>query len=268
MKLMIVVWGLCWSICAAGQIPEQTVSRVLDLRRTKSTATERRDEPIAIDSFRGRYQYQVAGFRRLLAVEQHIRSCVDTQRMVGGEFHDRLDFAIEPDGKLKTFSARHGDQLQACLMPYVLPLRFPSYTKLPSFTLQVLVGSPGARLGRRPDPRPVAVYPLKSDEERKNYSQAVYWVLSPWTMAISHCAEWTDQTLGFGYKVALATSITPAGRVGRATLEVRGKLAERAGDLVGRCLVPFLQGMRAPPHAGPGDFPYRLGSTTAGWGIR
>lgn len=260
--------ALLCSFPAVAQIPEETVTRRLDLARAPTL--KQPDKPIAVDSFRGRYRYEIAGFRRLLLVEPHLRRCVDTQRLLSGEFHDRLDFVIEPSGKLRQFSVRrHNDQLQVCLLPHMLPLTFPPFTgrKTP-FTLQVLVGSPGARLGRRPQAKPVSVYPVKTKEERRAYSQAVFWVYSPWSMAISRCAEWADQTTSFGYKVQLAVQITPAGQVRQATLQVRGKLADKAADLIGRCVVPFLRGMRVPRHTGPGDFPYRHGTSTAGWGIR
>lgn len=252
---------------AAGQVPVETSSRKLDLAR--APGLKRLTAPQDLGSFRGRYRYQIACFRRLLPVEQHLRRCVDAQRLVSGEFHDRLDFVILPDGKLKRFSARrHRDQLQACLLPHVLSLRFPRFKGRDSFTFQVLVGSPGARLGRKTEAKPVDIYPVGTPQEQKRYRMAVFWVFSPWSMALGRCAEWTDQTLGFGYRIKMALAITPGGRVREAALQVKGKLADKGAELMGRCVAPFLKGLRLPRHGGAGDFIYRYGSSTAGWGIR
>jgi hypothetical protein len=253
---------------ALGQVPVETVTVKLDLARARGLP--RPKGPIDIKSYRGRYRYEIACFERLLPVEQHLRRCVDAQRLVSGEFHDRLDFIIEPSGKLKQFSVRRSrDQLQACLVPHVLSLRFPSFKGQPGpFTFQVLVGSPGARLGRKTAPTPVDVYPVKSEEELKRYRMAVFWVFSPWSMAIGRCAEWADQTVSYGYQARLAIAITPDGRARGAALEVKGKLADKGAELIAPCVVPFLKRLRVPRHAGPDDVVYRYGTSTAGWGIR
>ncbi len=252
---------------ALAQMPVETVTLKLDLARARGLKPP--DKPIGLASVRGRYRYEIACFRRLLPMEHHLRRCVDAQRLVSGEFHDRLDFVILPTGKLKRFSARrHQDQLQACLLPHVLSLRFPRFKGRDRFTFQVLVGSPGARLGRKTAPRPVGVYPVQSPEEQKRYRMAVFWVFSPWSMAIGRCAEWADQTIRFGYRVKMALAITPQGRIREAELQVKGKLADKAAELIGPCITPFLKQLRLPKHAGPKDLVYRYGSSTAGWGIR
>jgi len=253
---------------ARGQVPVETATVKLDLARAKGLP--RPKGAVDLSSFRGRYRYEIACFERLLPVEAHLRRCVDAQRLISGEFHDRLDFVIEPGGKLKQFSVRRSrDQLQACLLPHVLSLTFPRFKgQSRPFTFQVLVGSPGARLGRKTEPTPVDVYPVKTDEELKRYRMAVFWVFSPWSMAIGRCAEWADQTVSYGYQVRLAVAITPAGRARGAVLEVKGKLADKGAELVAPCVVPFLKGLRAPRHGGSGDVLYRFSTSTAGWGIR
>jgi hypothetical protein len=259
---------LLGATAAHAQLPETTASRSLDLRKAKLAPEDK--GPFRVDSFKERYRYQIAAFRRLLPLDQHLRRCVNTQRLVSGEFHDRLDFIIEPSGKLKQFSVRRSqDQLQACLLPHVLPLRFPPFTAKPGpFTLHVLVGSPGTRLGRKTSAKPVAVYPLETPEQQRTYRMAIFWVYSPWSQAISHCTEWVDQSLGFGYKVNLELAIAPSGRAEHLALEVRGKLADAAIDKIARCVTPFVKRMRVPKHGGTDPFPYRHGTSTAGWGIR
>lgn len=266
--LLAALLGLLWAAPARAQLEVETVRKELDLTRLKVRPD--RLKKITLDSFKARYRYQVAGFRRLLPLEGHIRRCVDAQRRVSGEFHDRLDFVIEQSGALKSFAARRSkDQLQACLLPHVMPLRFPAHEgKRKTYTLQVLVGSPAMRLGRRVRARAVAIYPLGTREEQRTYRRAVSWVLTPWSMAMSRCAEWVDQSMGYGYRVRMTTAINPAGRAVKTAVQLKGKLAREALRRLVGCVAPFLKGMRAPKHKGPGNFTYKHGSTTAGWGIR
>jgi hypothetical protein len=220
----------------------------------------------AKDRFEARYHYQIEGNRRLLPLQGHLRRCIDAQRMIGGEFHDRLDFLVEPSGKVKQFSARRGSQLQACLTPHVLGLRFPRFKGKETFLLQVLVGSPACKLGRRRKAKPVpAVYPMETEKQKKKYRMALYWTASPWSQAISSCAELVDRRMGFGYRFQMALEVNPAGRVKKGALSVRGPLARAAFDRYARCAMPFLKGMRLPRHAGPEGFVYKMGSSTARW---
>lgn len=225
-------------------------------------------KPIELGTHMARYAYQLACYRRLLPLEKQIRQCVNTQRLIGGEFHGRLDFQIEPGGKLKRFAVNRGlDQLQACLMPHVLPITFPSYTGKEHFTLMVLVGSEGCRLGRRTKARPVKIYPVSTPDEQKIYKRAAGWVASPWSNAISTCAEWVDRSMGYGYRVQVHTSIAPAGKITKAEVLLRGKLASNAVDRLVGCITPFVQGMRLPRHAGPDGIAFMFGSSTARWGL-
>ncbi len=246
---------------AHAQLAEETAAVTLDLRRDGPAPRG----PFEVASFKGRYAYEVACFAKLLPLDATMRRCVDSQRMASGEFHDRLDFDIEPSGKLKRFAVRGGEQLQACLMPHTLALRFPAFSGTSPFTLQVLVASPGVRLGRRTEARPIAVYPVGSEEERRAYLMAVSWVFSPWSQAISHCAELTDQQLGMGYEVHLEVGLTSAGRPARARLELKGKLATRAMAGLAACVTPFVRVMAVPAHAGRELVTYRYGTRTAKW---
>ncbi|MCC6752242.1 MAG: hypothetical protein IT371_31630 [Deltaproteobacteria bacterium] len=255
---------LGFSTVASAQLPKETVSRPVELRgvsfRPSPTA------PIDLSKFEGLYQYKVLALQRLLPLADTIARCVDTQRLVSGEFHDRLDFSLEPSGKLKSFQARRStEQLQSCLLPHTLTLRFPPFAGQASYVLQVLVASPGVRLGRRTEPRPVAVYPLGSDEERRAYGTAFGWVASPWTGGMSDCAEWVGLALGAGYRVQLEAPVSTKGRVESARLTVTGPLAAKAAERLARCVAPFVKALKGPPHAGPAPFPYRFGSTTAKW---
>lgn len=251
----------------AAALPEEQAARSIDLRRAPLPPEDR--GPFRVDTFKERYRYEVTSFRRLLVLDAHLRRCVDAQRLVAGEFHDRLDFVIAPSGKLERFSvSRSEDQLQACLLPHTLALKFPPFRGAGPYTLHVLVGSPGAKLGRTPEPDPVTVYPVETPEEQRRYSQAVFWVYSPWSMAVSHCAEWVDQSTGFGYKASFELAITPEGRATDLAVKLRGRLAEKAIESLVSCVLPFLRGMRVPPHRGPKSFTYRHGTSTAGWGIR
>ena len=48
------------------------------------------------------------------------------------------------------------------------------------------VASARKALGRRKTtPKAVASYPIQTSEQRRTYSKAVFWVYSPWSMAIS-----------------------------------------------------------------------------------
>lgn len=252
---------------AHAQLKVEEATRVVDLKKVK--LDRKKAKTIKLGTHRARYEYQIAGVRRLLKLQGHIRRCVETQRMVGGEFHDRLDFLIEPSGKLKKFSTyRRTDQLEACLTPHVLPVRFPRFSGKPTFLLQVGVGSPGCRLGRRVKAKPaVAVYPIATQEEKKKYRRAIFWVGSPWSNAIGRCSEWVDRTMGFGYQTRLASEVSPAGKVLRSAVRVKGKLAPAAIDHFVRCVTPFLKLMRLPKHGGPGPFVYKYGSNTARWGL-
>jgi hypothetical protein len=252
---------------AHAQLKVEEATRTLDLKRAKLDRVKAKT--IKLGTHRARYAYQIAGIRRLLKLQGHIRRCVETQRMVGGEFHDRLDFLIEPSGKLKKFSTyRRTDQLEACLTPHVLPIKFPRFSGKPTFLLQVGVGSPGCRLGRRVKAKPaVAVYPIGTPEEKKRYRMAIFWVGSPWSHAIGRCSEWIDRTMGFGYQTRLASEVSPGGRVLRTAVRVKGKLAPAAIDHFVRCVTPFLKLMRLPKHGGPGAFIYKQGSNTARWGL-
>ena len=248
---------------ARAQLAEESTALNLDLQRAGPAPKG----PFEVASFKGRYAYEVASFQKLLPLDPAIRRCVDGQRMASGEFHGRLDFDIEPGGKLKRFACRL-EQLQACLMPHVLALRFPPFAGQTPFQLQVLVASPGVQLGRHVAAKPVSVYPVGNDEERRAYHLAVSWVFSPWSQAISHCAELADQQLGFGYEMHLEVGVTAAGRSARARLELKGKLATRAVAGLAACVTPFVRAMAVPSHAGSELFTYRSGTRTAGWGIR
>jgi len=256
---------------ADDDLQEETVRREVDLRTLK-LPREKVGAAFDISSFKGRYQLETECFRRLLPLGPAIRRCVDAQRALSGELHTRLDFAIEPDGKLKSFSIRNTRfaALQACLAPHTLPLQFPRYSGRPGYELQVLVASPGATLGgpSRRLSKSLPIYPIGNPDERRTYGMAVSWVFSPWSMAISRCAELVDQTLGFGYRFALAVEIAKHGRPASLAVEVKGKLASKALDPFLRCATPFVKAMDVPPHTGPGTFPYRFGTTTAGYGIR
>jgi len=250
---------------AAAQLEQETVARDLDLRRAQGAEAR---GPFEVKSFKGRYRYEVESFRRLIPLAATMRRCVEAQRVVSGEFHARLDFELEPSGKLKSFACRGHEQLQACLLPHALALRFAPFREAPGFTLQVLVASPGVQLGRRVEAKPIGVYPVGTEEEQRAYKMAAGWVLSPWSQAISHCAELTDQTLGFGYQVALELPLSRGGRAERARLQVTGKLASRAVDSLAACIAPFVKAIEAPPHSGSQPVLYRMGTRTAGWGIR
>ena len=216
--------------------------------------------------YEARYRYEVEATRPLIPLADHIQRCVNMQRMISGEFHDRLDFIIEPSGALKTFDVRRmTDQLKACLMPHVLPIKFPPFVGQPSYTLYVGVGSTACRLGRKTKPKPVDVYPLDSDVAIKAYRLALFWQLSPWTDAISDCAEWVDQSMGTGYEVKAQLKVKPLGRVDRFLLQVRGKFAKEAFRRAAGCIMPFVRAMRAPPHKGSDPFVYTTGSRTASW---
>jgi len=249
---------------AQAQLKEETLTRSIDVARLKILAEEKIKHEV--DSFEGRYRYQIACHRRLLRLEAQIRSCVDTQRLVDGEFHTRLDFTLTPDGKVKSFATRH-EQLQACLLPKMLTRTFPAFSsKRPSYLLIVLVASPGCRLGRRVKAAPVAVYPIGSPEELSAYKQAAGWVVGPWSQTIGTCLELVDRTLGLGYRARFSTELSPAGRAVRSTLELKGKMPGPAADQLVRCAAPFLKGMRAPRHAGPGNVVFIHGSSSARWG--
>jgi len=257
------------SFPAFAQLESETVSRELDLRRPAPPAEKAPRFVLAASSFKERYRYEVAGFQRLLPLAPHIRRCVESQRAISGEFHTRLDFRIEPSGKLKSFSVRHSlDQLHACLLPHALALTFPPFGGEPSFTLQVIVASPGVQLGRRVPAKPVAVYPVGTDEERRAYLMAASWVYTPWSMGIDRCAEWVDQSMGFGYTVGLEVEVTSAGRPSSARLKLEGKRASKALDSLSRCVLPFVKAMELPRHGGARPVLYRKGTRTAGWGIR
>jgi hypothetical protein len=220
----------------------------------------------AKDRFEARYSFQIEGNRRLLPLQSHLQRCIDAQRLIGGEFHDRLDFLIEPSGKVKSFTCRRGSQLQACLMPHVLGLRFPRFTGKETHLLQVLVGSPACKLGRRVKAKAVpAVYPLETEKQKKSYRMALYWALSPWSQAISSCAERVDRRTGFGYRFRMALEVSPSGRVKKGALSVRGPLAKSAFDAYSSCAMPFLKGMRLPRHDGRQGFVFKMGSSTARW---
>jgi hypothetical protein len=268
--LTLTICATCCCLCSSAfaQLENESVTRDLDLKRL---APLEKGPPfvLAPTAFKERYRYEVAGYLRLLPLGPHIRRCVESQRAISGEFHTRLDFLIEPSGKLKSFTERHGlDQLHACLLPHALTLSFPKFSGEPSFTLQVIVASPGVQLGRRVAAKPVAVYPVGTDEERRAYLTAVSWVYTPWSMGIDRCAEWVDQTMGFGYTVGLEAEITPAGRPASARLKIEGKRASKAIDLLARCVGPFVKALDVPRHAGPRPVLYRKGTRTAGWGIR
>lgn len=245
------------------------MTRDLDLRRPTPAPEKAPPFVLAAGSYKEHYRYEVAGFRRVLPLAPHIRRCVESQRAISGEFHTRLDFLIEPSGKLKSFTERHSlDQLHACLLPHALALTFPAFSGQPSFTLQVIVASPGVQLGRRVAAKPIGVYPVATDEERRAYLMAASWVYTPWSMGIDRCAEWVDQTMGFGYTVGLEIEVTAAGRPASAKLKLEGKRASKAVDLLARCVLPFVKALDLPRHSGLRPVLYRKGTRTAGWGIR
>lgn len=219
-----------------------------------------------LDSFRGRYRYQIACHRRLLPLDKTIRRCIDTERMVNGEFHTRLDFVITPDGKVTSFVTRR-DQLQACLLPKMLTRRFPAFTsKRKTYKLIVLVASPGCRLGRRVKAKPVAIYPVGTPEGMRTYKRAAGWVMSPWTRAIGTCVELIDREMSFGYRARFGTELGPDGKPVRHGLVLKGKLAKAAVDKLMRCAAPFLKKMRAPKHDGAKPVLFIHGSSSARWG--
>jgi hypothetical protein len=246
---------------ARAQLADESTALNLELKRDGPAPKG----PFEVQSFKGRYAYEVACFLKLLPLDATIRRCVDSQRLASGEFHDRLDFDLEPSGKLKRFAVRRQEQLQACLMPHVLSLRFPAFAGTTPFTLQVLVASPGVRLGRHTEAKPIAVFPVSSEEEKRAYLMAASWVFSPWSQAISHCAELADQQLGFGYEMRLEVGLTSAGRPARARLELKGKLATRAAASLAACVTPFVRAMAVPPHGGRELVTYRYGTRTARW---
>jgi len=250
---------------AHAQLEIEKASKELDLHRI--AAPEKITGPLSLKSFKDRYRYEVEGFRRLIAIAPHIHRCVDSQRATAGEFHTRLDFLIEPSGKLKSFSVPH-PQLHACLLPHAMSIRFPAFAVQPSFTLQVIVATPGVQLGRKIEARPVATYPVSTEQEKRAYLMAASWVFSPWSMGIGRCAELVDQSMGFGYRMGLEIAINTRGRPDRATLKLEGKLATKAIDLLARCVTPFVKALAVPSHSGAQPVTYRSGSTTAGWGIR
>jgi hypothetical protein len=255
---------------ADDDLPEETVRREVNLAAVKH-APERRGPALDLSSFKGRYQLETEAFRRLLPLAPTIRRCVDAQRAAGGEFHTRLDFTLEPSGKLQAFAvaASRYPQLQACLAPHTLALRFPAFKGSPRHLFQVLVASPGATLGgpSRHLSKALPVYPVETPEERRTYAMAVGWVFSPWSMAISRCGELVDQSLGFGYRFLLTIGIGKTGRPLRLDAEAKGKVAGNALDLFLACAAPFVKALDVPPHKGE-VFPYRMGTSTAGWGIR
>jgi hypothetical protein len=272
MRTTLVVSVLLATASArADDLADETAQRVVDLKRVRLGPEQGVLGAIDVSSFKGRYQLETAAIRRLLPLVAALRRCVDAQRATAGEFHTRLDFTLEPSGKLKRFAvpADRFQQLQACLLPHTLALSFPRFTGQPLHELQLIVGSPGARLGPgRAASKPVAVYPIGSEEERRGYGMAVMWVFSPWAMGIDRCAELVDQTLGFGYRVWLTIPIARSGRPAGLTVEIKGKLASKAIDPFVACAAPFVRAMEVPAHAGPGSFSYRKGTSTAGWGIR
>jgi hypothetical protein len=251
---------------------EETVRREVNLRSLRNAPEKVGKTAIDISGFKGRYQLETECFRRLLPLSPTIRRCIDAQRAVSGELHTRLDFAIEPSGKLRSFAVRATtyQQLQACLAPHTLALSFPRFSGQPLFELQVLVASPGATLGGpgRRFSKALPVYPIGTPDEQRTYAVSVMWVFSPWSMAIDRCAELVDQTLGFGYRFSLAIEIAKSGRAQALTVEAKGKLASKAIDPFVRCAAPFVKAIDVPPHTGPGTYLYRKGTTTAGWGIR
>jgi len=308
------------SLPAQAQLEEESVQQSADLSSKDAAYKGKKQRPLALTDYENRRLYQIRCFRRLLPLEATIRQCVNKQRMLGGEFHGRLDFSILPDGSLKSFKTRRKEQLEACLLPHVLPLKFPPFTHKERYTLQVLVASPGVRLGhrsvcrtepgaspgqtpdrseegayraicdrratppgalrgvhgdaecklfdalgRRVEAKPVAVYKLDNQQQRRTYKQAVMWVVSPWSQAINHCNEWVDKSMGFGYTIRLHLQISPKGRALSITLKVQGKLASTALKRLLPCVKPFAAGLRAPPHEGPGPLEYTMGSRTASW---
>jgi hypothetical protein len=264
---VLLALSLALSATAHAQLEIEKASRPLDLRRR--AVPERITSALPLKSFKDRYRYETESFRRLIPIAPQIQRCVDGQRATAGEFHTRLDFVIEPSGKLKTFSVGHRlDQLQACLLPHALSIRFPPFAVEPGFTLQVIVASPGVQLGRRVEARPVAVYPVGSEAEKRAYLLATSWVYTPWSMGIDRCGEWVDQSMGFGYRVGLEIAVSKRGLPDRATLTLEGKLATKGIELLARCVTPFVQALQAPPHDGARGVVYRKGTTTAGWGIR
>lgn len=253
------------SLPAQAQLEEESVQQSADLSSKDAAYKAKKQHPLALTDYENRTLYQIRCFRRLLPLEATIRQCVNKQRLLGGEFHGRLDFSILPDGSLKSFKTRRREQLEACLLPHVLPLKFPPFAGKERYTLQVLVASPGVRLGRRVEAKPVAVYKLGSQEQQRTYKRAVMWVVSPWSQAINHCNEWVDKSMGFGYTIRLRLQISPKGRAQSMTLKVQGKLASTAIKRLLPCVKPFAAGLRAPPHEGPGPLEYTMGSRTASW---
>ncbi len=256
---------------AQDELQEETARRELILRQLR-TPPEKPPATIDISSFKGRYQLETEVSRRLLPLAPSLRRCIDAQRAVSGEFHTRLDFTLEPSGKLKSFAvvaARYA-QLQACLAPHTLALQFPRFSGAPLHVFHLLCASPGATLGG-PSARlskSLPVYPVSTPDEQRSYALAVGWVFSPWSSAISRCAELVDQTLGFGYRFSLTIGIAKSGRAETLVVEARGKLASKAIDPFVRCAGPFVKALDVPPHTGAAPFPYRYGTSTAGWGIR
>jgi hypothetical protein len=251
---------------AAAQLEQETATRSVDHRKLK-VAREGKVKH-ELDSFKGRYRYQIDCHRRLLPLDKLIRRCIDSDRMVNGEFHTRLDFVITPDGKVTSFITRR-DQLQACLLPKMLTRRFPAFAskKHKTYKLIVLVASPGCRLGRRVKAKPVAIYPVGTPEGLKTYKRAAGWVMSPWTRTIGTCVELIDRELGFGYRARFGTEIGPEGKPVRTGLVLKGKLAKAAADRLMTCVAPFLKKLRAPKHDGAKPVLFIHGSSSARWGM-